>query len=312
MPHHNTSDKLQRAPGDSLWRRLASVGLGCAVVATAVYFGPDLWQTLARLDWVWALIGLLCYALNYMLRAGRVAVLSKGRVPYWPDAFYASCLHGFATYMLPFRSGELVLPVLLRGMSGLALLEGTAILISARLLDLMVLGLCIMSTVAIGQLPIDTGLRMAWFGIGLGLTALTLAVRLRLGISWLQHRWPRAFGYLAGFVTFGLPEVLLSLGIWVAVAGCFLCVARSLALPLGMAEVWLLISIQLPLQMIPVQGIANAGNHEAGWLAGLTLLGLSASRAIEIAMASHVLLLSYVLLLGPMGLVAGFFRRRAR
>jgi hypothetical protein len=72
-----------------------------------------------------------------------------------------------------------------------------------------------------------------------------------------------------------------------------------------LVHVWLLISLQLPLQLIPVQGVANAGNHEGGWVAGLLIVGFSAQQAVEFALTSHVILISYVLVLGLVGLLTG-------
>jgi hypothetical protein len=52
------------------------------------------------------------------------------------------------------------------------------------------------------------------------------------------------------------------------------------------------------LQLIPVQGFANAGNHEGGWIAALAILGVPVSEGLEFALTSHAIILLYVLLLG--------------
>ena len=90
------------------------------------------------------------------------------------------------------------------------------------------------------------------------------------------------------------------MSIWAAVGSCFYCTIKAVGLSLGIGEVWLLISINLPLQLIPIQGFANTGNHEAGWVGALALLGISANEGLRFALTSHALLLSYVLALWPL------------
>ena len=85
-----------------------------------------------------------------------------------------------------------------------------------------------------------------------------------------------------------------SLGVWTMVGGALYCAARAVALPLSIGDIWFIVTVQLPLQLAPVQGMANAGNHEAGWIAALTMLGLDAGSALDFALATHVLLLVYI------------------
>ena len=102
-------------------------------------------------------------------------------------------------------------------------------------------------------------------------------------------------------------KILLSLGIWTAVGVCLFCTARAVGLSLSIGDIWLLITIQLPLQLIPIQGFANAGNHEGGWITALMIIGIPATDGLKFALVSHTLLLSYVLALG---LVALFIRKK--
>ena len=102
-------------------------------------------------------------------------------------------------------------------------------------------------------------------------------------------------------------EVIQSLGIWMGIGGCLFCAARAVGLPLGPGDAVFLISVQLPFQLIPIQGFANAGNHEGGWIAALAILGIPASSGLVIALASHALVFVYVVSLGVVSL---FIRRR--
>ena len=70
------------------------------------------------------------------------------------------------------------------------------------------------------------------------------------------------------------------------------------------------LNTQLPLQLIPIQGFANSGNHEGGWIAGLALLGIPTSEAVDFSLTSHALLIIYVLALGIVALITRMISTR--
>ena len=111
-------DNLQ--PRNRLYSIL-SIGLALGVIAAASYYGRELIAALRTVDWFWLIAGLVSYALNYMFRAVRLFLMSKKQIRVWPEGLHAACLHGFATYMMPFRSGELTLPITLQATTHLTL-----------------------------------------------------------------------------------------------------------------------------------------------------------------------------------------------
>jgi len=287
---------------------ILSVGLALGVIAAASYYGRELIAALRTVDRFWLIAGLVSYALNYMFRAVRLFLMSKKQIRVWPEGLHAACLHGFATYMMPFRSGELTLPLTLQATTHLTLAESSRLLIRARFLDLHVLGLLTIFAALTADVDLTRGMRMLWFGMG-GL--LTFAPHLLRIAAKVGNESP--FGWLPGMSrfaimdTFNPGEFVTSLAIWTTIACCFFFAARAIGLPLSPTQVWLLVTLQLPLQIIPIQGFANAGNHEGGWVAGLVLLGVPASTAFEIALTTHAILLTYVLVLGPTALLTGRF-----
>jgi uncharacterized membrane protein YbhN (UPF0104 family) len=283
-----------------------SILVATAVIIMALFYGSELIDALQHVHIGWAIAGLGCYGVNYYLRAMRFRIISKGRLPVWPEGFHAGCIHGFASYMLPFRSGDLTLPVILRNLMDFNLLDGGKILVRARLLDVMTLGIWILCAVSFQESFLTGAIGMVWVLSG----ALMLVVPpITHWLAAKGHSSSRPFlNKIAGIVDprrFSLSEMAVSLFIWAAVAGVFFFVAHSIGLSISLVQVWLLISLQLPLQLIPVQGVANAGNHEGGWVAGLLVVGFSAQQAIEFALTSHIILISYVLVLGLAGLWTG-------
>lgn len=282
-----------------------SILLAVTVLIITVLKGPELWENLQKVSFSWALAGLGCYFINYLFRATRFRTISEKRLKMWPDSIHSASLHGFATYLLPFRTGDLTLPVILKAVSGTGFLEGSRILIKARLLDISTLGCWMFFAGLFFPVPISFSVKIVWILLGVGMSLSPIAVRWLEKLKRIRSsRIFNCFNALGSVSSITFNEVLESFGIWIAVGACFYCAARAVGLPLGIGEVWLLITIQLPLQLIPLQGIANAGNHEGCWLAGLAILGIPLSEALNFALTSHALLIFYVLALGPVALLS--------
>ena len=77
-------------------------------------------------------------------------------------------------------------------------------------------------------------------------------------------------------------------------------------LPISPSDIAFLIAIQLLMQLMPIQGFANSGNHESSWAAALMLLGFPADLSLKFALTSHAIILIYVLILGLLALVFRF------
>jgi hypothetical protein len=282
--------------------------MGLAIIILAVFFGDRLKEALLKVDLMWVLAGLGCYGLNYGLRGLRWQLLTRGAIRWWPEGLHASCVHGFASYMLPFRTGELALPLVLRSVNGLTLTKGSRALLRARLLDVNTLGVWVILAGLAANLSLPKPIWFGWVCVGVAMILAPTIIR-NLASKGQQTRFPLV-RKLSGFVDLeplNMREWLTSLFIWFAVAGVFFCTARAIGIAINFKQIWLLITLQLPLQFLPVQGIANTGNHEGGWVAGLMLLGFSATQSVEFALLSHLVLFSYVLALGPVALLTGRF-----
>jgi len=96
-------------------------------------------------------------------------------------------------------------------------------------------------------------------------------------------------------------DVGLSLALWGFGGAATWAAAQAVGLELGFGDVWLLLALQLPLQLLPVQGLANTGSHELSWVTGLAVLGVPADDGLRFALASHALIAGYVATLAPLG-----------
>ena len=98
-----------------------------------------------------------------------------------------------------------------------------------------------------------------------------------------------------------IKTAFLSFSIWLMIYSNFYCLARVVGADLSFIEVVAVSAVLIPLTMIPVQGVANFGAHEIGWVLSLTLFGYDKTSAIEVAFMTHVLLLMHVLVFGFVG-----------
>jgi uncharacterized membrane protein YbhN (UPF0104 family) len=314
-------DKKKILSKSAVWQETSSAGTGglqfflscsiaIAVISLSIYYRSDLIHTLRQVDIQWIVFGLVFYGVNYILRALRLRIVSGGRIRFWPNAVYSSSLHGFTTYLMPFRVGDLSLPFILKTNSGISISDGSSILIRVRLLDMITLGGFMLTAATIFDVSLALSLRIIWLAAGCILLVAPFVVRRLIASDWFQIR---QFGkYLKFFAISGgfrFVEVIISLWIWMAVAGMFYCIVKAINLPIGLGDIWLIITIQLPLQMIPVQGIANTGNHEGGWIAALVLIGIPFSKAAEFAVISHIVILFYVLALGAVAFIMPIYTK---
>jgi len=217
----------------------------------------------------------------------------------FPDAIYASSLHGIMSYFFPVRSGDLALPFILKKTSEIDIVKGSQVLIKARLLDISILGFFTLIAAFTSTISLKPVFHFLWISSGFVMLLSYPVVRI-MGrqLSSTVSRYSDLISRLCSIDRLKKVELLESFMIWLFIGLSFYCVARAVGLDLSFQEIWLLVTIQLPLQLLPIQGIANTGNHEFGWVAGLVLLGINPKEALDFALTSHTILILYVLALG--------------
>jgi len=109
---------------------------------------------------------------------------------------------------------------------------------------------------------------------------------------------------------FNTLELLITILIWICVAAMLGCITAAMNLPLSLEQLFFLVAVQLGMQLFPIQGFANSGNHEGGWVAALIAIGYSTDVALKISLASHAIILLFVLFLGVVAFFMRFLRNR--
>ena len=280
-----------------------SAVLSVIVLGIAFYYRHEMATALSSIDIVWVIGGFICILINYLFRAVRLNVLTSRSLSVWPAGLYCTSLHGFASYILPLRSGDLSLPFLLKATIHIDLKSGAVVLYKARLLEVFSLGICIFVTALIPSPTLPKSIKVTMFFLGVLMIFAPLLFRKLLGNKKFPFGRFKSFSKdLASNSKITFKEFLLTLGIWGSIAISIGCIAKAMELHMSVVEMALLIVLQLAMQLFPVQGFANSGNHESSWVAALMMMGHPGDLALQFAITSHIIILVYVIILGLIAL----------
>ena len=306
------------------WAVSAVLSVAVIVLVAANLDWSQVYDTFTHLNWGYLALAFLVFLINYALRTLRFQTLIyTQRLPF-RRLMGVTSLYGTLLYLMPAKSGELSFPLLLKQRMDVSLVESTATLITARFFDFATIALflpvvlvvfwadlpgwMIIASVIFCGLVYLTGLVTIWFLR----TRLSDAVPARPGEDG-GHRWIARLTRAWRNLLKGLQLIdqrgqywrllLLTTGIWLCVYTNFYLIVLSMGYRLSYFEIIVVSIIMVPLTLLPIQGIANLGTHEAGWVGALALFGESQETSLAIAVGSHTILLVFVLLLGGLGLL---------
>ena len=299
----------------------------------------ELWSSWKRLSWTAALCAFAVHIAIYIVRSQRFRVLLPVEHRPTSAAMLAiSAAHNLAAYVLPAKSGEMMLVVYLRSHSGVPATQGLAALLVSRLLDLATLCFCL--AIAMVYLAITRPESApAWFyAVAIGLMATTALLMLLSArsdvivrcVAWFARvlgleRWNLGLRLLARAedLSLALREAPAGRVLWIAAAqslamwlGIFIfysILARSFGLPenLGLAEAAFGSSLVVLSNLLPINSFAGFGTQEAGWVLGFGVLGVSRDLALSTGLGVHLAQLASTIVLGIAGHVAmGWLPRR--
>jgi uncharacterized protein (TIRG00374 family) len=273
-------------------------------------------QTLHQVDLGWIGWALVIFAINYWLRTIRFRLLLNRTSEGTRDLLAVTMLHGLFNYLLPAKSGELSYLVLAKRHLDISLPESAATLITARFFDFGVIALLLPFAVHqfYHEIPRWLILSSAVYCVGVLAAAALLVAYLRTAKS----RPPRLERDLVTRIRNGFDRTVDSLRIidqrrqylrlWLVTSAIWLCVllnyyfiTASLGFDPTFSQMVVISLILIPLTLIPVQGIANVGTHEAAWIAAFTMFGYSFESALTVAVTSHVVMFAMFVLLGVVG-----------
>lgn len=318
------------APGNS-WLRAAPVILGVAVA-----LGLAIW--LARSVDMDTLMGTLRQArpgpllllgllpvLSIAIRALRLRVVLQGRTSWW-QTFHISTIGIMINCLLPLRSGDLCMALLLGPHLPGGKSEALSRLFVDRLFDVLAVlalfaaTLPLLSQAQVQPLTAGNGLWLAGLGLFLvigaawGVCALEpLALRATCALAGLMRRdallWrQRVSAALTGMRSMFQGRVLflaggLSLLAWVLVAFTFQAGMAALFPPPGLACAMLAMGLTV-FGLMAAPTPAGIGTTHGAIILGLGAFGIGTEQALAVALLYHAVTTTVALLLGAVSLWA--------
>ena len=264
-------------------------------------------RTFQFLSW---LAALAIFLIGHFLRYLRYALIWRWQRDW--QSFAITGWHGVASYLLPMRLGELVLPALAKRLGGQGFVDALFSLIWLRIFDLLLVmilagGFLLASLWLGGEVipsrwwPEGDGLLIAWrLGITvLGVMAWSCAC---LAVIWILRN---RLG-LGASRSAQLRVLTLSLLVWLSVLLMNTLLAYSLSVVLGPALViWLLIGSTFA-YAIPFQGVGGLGGHQLVWYAVLVAAAVPAADSMALSVSSHVLTFAWIVILAVLSALASW------
>ena len=278
------------------------------------------YDTLRRANGGLLAVALVLFAINWALRALRFAMLLDGSTAgRYPLLLGITTVHGMFTYLMPMKSGELSYLLLTSRFLNVPVAESTATLITARLLDFVVIAFLL----PVALLQLDQALPQ-WlahvctiFGVSVVAAAAALLLYVRKSTWEISQdpgqRWRDRVAKVLHDTLQCLKQIdarrqylllwLISLSIWLCILMQYYFITASLGFEPRFVHMVVISVILIPLTLMPVQGIANIGTHEAAWVIALALFGYDFDAAMTLAVTSHVLVFLMFLVMGLAGYV---------
>lgn len=256
------------------------------------------------------------FAVNYWLRTIRFRLLLDKSSESIRELMGITMLHGLFNYLLPVKSGELSYLLLTKRHLDVSLSESTATLITARFFDFGVIALLL--PFAVHQFYDEMPPWLILSSVAYCIVVLGAAALLVAYLRTSEVRSSRPGRDLTTRIRNGIDRTVdslrtiderrLYLRLWLvtcAIWGCVLFnyyfITASLGFDPTFSQMVVVSLIIVPLTLIPIQGIANVGTHEAAWVAAFTMFGYSLESSLTIAVTSHMVMFAMFVLLGIVG-----------
>lgn len=275
---------------------------------------PAVFSTFANLHWGWFFASLLSYFISLYLRSVRFKNLLYSKETPILLLLPITSLHNMFNYILPARSGELSYILLSNRKLNIPLIEGTATLLASRFYDLAIVAvlLAVMLPFFFQEFPLwilqaallyCLGVLLV-FGVVVYLTRKPIVLTKTVGDKAVLGKVKSLFArLLLGFREIReknkpLLIAIYTLGVWLFLYATFYFITLGLGYHVSYIKMILISLVMVPLSTLPLQGFANMGTHELGWVTVLMIFGYPYEISLSIAVGSHLLVLICVLFFG--------------
>jgi uncharacterized membrane protein YbhN (UPF0104 family) len=306
----------------SVVRIIISVGIAGLLVGLLLKLGdPGLIVDYIRTSNLrYVLLGFLFFALGYLARGERLLQFKALQGVKQSDLLPIVALYRFFNLLLPARTGDVILVVLLKKYSEIYVGSSLGILILTRIYDLSALALSFsIGMIWIGLQGRSSGTtRLFIFSLILGILTLVLGLiirriwrvlqillkRILQKFHWNKKAWARAILDAAKEVdvvlqssrskTFLVRLFLASFVIWGSLFATYWSLLRSMEFSQYNFPQTVVGSTAASLSnALPVNSFGSLGTLEIGWTAGFSFIGMTLEESVASGFAIHFWLILF-------------------
>ena len=282
----------------------------------------DLKETYHRMDKTVIFFCFIIYCLTHLCRAGRYYHMLDKKIKYW-DMVTLTAAHNMFTSLLPFRTGELSFPLLLKKRS-IKITHSLTGLGVGRIFDFYIVCLFFLLAVALSYriLP-ESLIQFVPYAIGLiiaiiiiSLMVITHASKVAQFLTARKQRWLVWFGHKMEEMAIGFRNIhtvrMISFVAFFTFLTWLLQFAWTYWLLSYLFNVnfWVIVvgsSVAFISTAIPIQGLGNLGTLEYVWRYSFGAVGITPKLAISSGFVFHAINIVFAIGAGLIGLV--FFLR---
>ena len=299
--------------------KLCSLGFGLLLISWLI--SQLEWDTtlevLRNVPLSLLLLGFLCYALSFYLRARRFKILL-------PDdkqvkhLFPIVLVHYTALNIIPARLGEISYVYLLKKVNNISTGYSVSSLLMARVFDQIAISVLFLCSSCFVRFPSQWH-RILAFGVGAILLTIVALLLLMLAYKEQFVRWIRRFAALLKWDKYRLIQRILhemhnildafkrirvrkyaakvfglSLLIWLCIFSVNYVLLRAFYTGLTYGQLVLVSTVIILIRILPFQLLGGFGIHEISWVFLLVQLGVPKNVAIISGLGSHLLCTLYL------------------
>lgn len=285
----------------------------------------NIFKLFKEINYFYILAGIVFYLILIAARALRIKLLTRHKVN-MKDLMAIVLVNNLIVNLLPFRAGELFLPVLLKRYSGIEKREGFLMLFYLRTIDTLIIFIFLL-IIAIffsgGFFKLDNITSLLILLIILLITVLLLrGDGFLILLNSFFKKNASNFSKPVTEMTSGLLSVykfykskiitafIFSLFIFMVVIAISGSILKAYPLNLSYWDILTISFLTVVITSLPINGIASIGTVELGVSTFLISVGINKDAAISVAFNYHLIGILFTIFWGGLGYLYLNFRRK--
>jgi len=275
----------------------------------------NIFYLFGEINYFYIVVSFLFYFILAFIRASRIKLLLNKNSNF-KNLFATVLVNNLILNLLPFRSGELSLPLLLKKYSGIRKREGFLLLFYLRIIDIIVLLLFLIIAILLFSDSVVQLKNISYLFIFTLLILVSLILfkgdKFLLILSdFSKKRTCRFFEKVSNLTDELLPvykfykdkikeAAILSVLIFIVLIFVLGFVLKAYPIDLSYVDIIVVSLIIIIMTSLPINGIAGIGTIEFGIVAFLISIGIDKNLSISIAFNYHFIYLMFIVFFGSL------------